>query len=72
LSVFDKEQTKVNAEMKFADVLLDHEDTIHKRYGCGRDLTTHQPNPNTEMTEEEKGRLGGGKRKAILCGHIRN
>jgi hypothetical protein len=63
---------KVNAEMKFADALLGHEDTRHKRYGCSLHLTKHQPKAKAEMTEEEKGWLGGGKRKAILCGHIRN
>jgi len=58
--------------MKFADALLGDEDMRHKRYGCGRHLTKHQPKANAEMTEKEKGRLRGGKRKAILCGHIRN
>jgi hypothetical protein len=35
-------------------------------------LTKHRPKANAEMTAEEKGLLGGGKRKAILCGQIRN
>jgi hypothetical protein len=58
--------------MKFAVALLGHKDIRHKRYGCGQHLTKHQLKANTEMTEEEKGRLRGGKRKGILCGHIWN
>jgi hypothetical protein len=49
--------------MKFTDAVLDHEDTRHKRSGCGQNLTKHQPKANTEMTEEEKGQLGGGKKE---------